>query len=223
MSLSAIRSRIDAAAARAGRRPGSVRLVAVSKVQPEARVRAVLAEGHRLFGENRVQEAEARWPPLVEEYGRIELHLVGPLQANKVRRAVARFDAIHSLDRERIARRLAEAAEEEGRCPEIFVQINTGREPQKAGVLPEEAEAFVETCRRAYGLPVIGLMCIPPAREDPVPHFRLLRTLGARLGAAALSMGMSDDFEAAIAEGATHVRIGSALFGARAAGAPGEG
>jgi PLP dependent protein len=216
MSLDAIQQRIMAALDRAGRAPGSVRLVAVSKIQPEARVRAVLEAGHRLFGENRVQEAEARWPPLIDAFGPVSLHLVGPLQANKVRRAVALFDAIHSLDRERIARRLAEAAEAEGRCPDLFVQVNTGREPQKAGALPEETEALVATCRRTYGLPVIGLMCIPPADDDPVPHFRLLRTLAGRAELAALSMGMSDDFEAAIEEGATHVRVGSAIFGARA-------
>jgi PLP dependent protein len=217
MSLDEIRSRLDAALARAGRAPGSAVLVAVSKVQPEARVRAVLDAGHRVFGENRVQEAEDRWERLKADYDGIVLHLVGPLQSNKVRRAVEFFDAIHSVDRDRIARRIADAAQEVGRCPALFVQVNTGREPQKAGVDPDATEALVETCRRDYGLAIAGLMCIPPFDEDPVPHFRLLRELAERAGVEGLSMGMSDDFEAAIAEGATHVRVGSAIFGARPA------
>jgi PLP dependent protein len=216
MGIAEIRRRVAEAEARSGRAAGSVRLLAVSKVQPEARVRAVLEAGHRLFGENRVQEAEARWGPLREEYGDVELHLVGPLQGNKVRRAVEIFDAIHSVDRERLARRIADAAEAVGRCPALFVQVNTGREPQKAGVEPEGVPALLAACRE-YGLPVEGLMCIPPADEDPVPHFRLLAELAAREGLAGLSMGMSDDFEAAIAAGATHVRVGSAIFGAREA------
>jgi pyridoxal phosphate enzyme (YggS family) len=214
MSLEEIRDRIEAASARAGRAPGSVTLVAVSKMQPEARVRAVLDAGQRVFGENRVQEAEARWTALRAAQPGIVLHLVGPLQSNKVRRAVEFFDAIHSVDRERLVRRIADAAAETGRCPALFVQVNTGREPQKAGVAPEGVSALVATCR-AHGLAVAGLMCIPPVDEDPVPHFRLLRRLAEEEGLAGLSMGMSDDFEAAIAEGATHVRIGSAIFGAR--------
>ncbi len=215
MSLDEIRSRLDAALAGAGRAPGSAVLVAVSKVQPEARVRAVLDAGHRVFGENRVQEAEERWEKLKPDYDGIELHLVGPLQSNKVRRAVEMFDAIHSVDRDRIARRIADAAAAVGRCPAVFVQVNTGREPQKAGIDADATEALVATCRRDYGLEIAGLMCIPPADEDPVPHFRLLRELAARAGVEGLSMGMSDDFEAAVAEGATHVRVGSAIFGAR--------
>jgi PLP dependent protein len=217
MSLDEIRSRLEAALARAGRTPGSAVLVAVSKVQPEARVRAVLDAGHRVFGENRVQEAEDRWERLKADYDGIVLHLVGPLQSNKVRRAVEFFDAIHSVDRDRIARRIADAAQEVGRCPALFVQVNTGREPQKAGVDPDATEALVGTCRRDYGLAIAGLMCIPPFDEDPVPHFRLLRELAERAGVEGLSMGMSDDFEAAVAEGATHVRVGSAIFGARPA------
>jgi PLP dependent protein len=217
MSLDEIRSRLDSALARAGRAPGSAVLVAVSKVQPEARVRAVLEAGHRVFGENRVQEAEDRWEKLKADYDGIALHLVGPLQSNKVRRAVEFFDAIHSVDRERIARRIADAAQDVGRCPALFVQVNTGREPQKAGVAPDATEALVERCRRDYGLAIAGLMCIPPFEDDPVPHFRLLRELAGRAGVEGLSMGMSDDFEAAVAEGATHVRVGSAIFGARPA------
>lgn len=214
MGFAEIRDRVAAAAARAGRPAGLVRLVAVSKLQPEPRVRAVLAAGQRIFGENRVQEAEARWGPLREAYPDLELHLVGPLQSNKVRRAVEFFDAIHSLDRERLARRIAEAAEAAGRCPALFVQVNTGREPQKAGVAPEGLADLLAACR-GFGLGVEGLMCIPPAGEDPLPHFRLLAELAEREGLTGLSMGMSDDFEAAIAAGATHVRVGSAVFGAR--------
>jgi PLP dependent protein len=215
MSLTEIRSRLDAALARAGRTPGSAVLIAVSKVQPEERVRGVLDEGHRVFGENRVQEAEERWERLKPDYDGIALHLVGPLQSNKVRRAVEYFDAIHSVDRDRIARRIADAAQEVGRCPDLFVQVNTGLEAQKAGVAPDETRALVTTCRRDYGLQIAGLMCIPPVEDDPVPHFRLLRELAQRAEVEGLSMGMSDDFEAAAAEGATHVRVGSAIFGAR--------
>jgi pyridoxal phosphate enzyme (YggS family) len=211
---------MDKALSRAGRPPGSVTLIAISKLQPGPRVRAVLEMGHRVFGENRVQEAEARWSEFRGRYDGIVLHLVGPLQSNKVRRAVELFDAIHSVDSERLARRIADAAVEAQRAPAIFVQVNTGREPQKAGIDPDEADALVATCR-TLGLPPAGLMCIPPLGQDPVPHFRLLREIASRNGLKGLSMGMSDDFEAAIAEGATHVRIGSALFGARAQeGAP---
>lgn len=214
MSLSEISERIRAAEAQAERAPGSVRLVAVSKVQPEERVRAVLEAGHRIFGENRVQEAEARWTPFREEYPDVELHLVGPLQSNKVRRAVEFFDAIHTIDRERLARRIADAAEAVGRCPALFIQVNTGREPQKAGVDPDELADLLAACR-GFGLRVEGLMCIPPIDEDAAPHFRLLAELAGREGLSGLSMGMSDDFETAIAAGATHVRVGSAIFGAR--------
>ena len=215
--LAAIRSRLSAAEARAGRKPGSVTLIAVSKVQPEDRVRAVLSAGQRIFGENRVQEAEGRWTPLRAEVPGVELHLIGPLQTNKARAAVALFDAIHTLDRPRLAETLARLAQERGASPSVFVQVNTGREPQKAGCLPEEADALVALAR-GLDLPVAGLMCIPPESKDPVPHFRSLREMAERNGLPGLSMGMSGDFESAVAEGATHVRVGSAIFGARAAG-----
>ncbi len=218
MSLSAIRARIAAAEAAAGRPEGSVRLIAVSKVQPPERVEAVLEAGHRLFGENRVQEAQGRWPPFRARYPGVALHLIGPLQTNKARAAVEMFDAIHSLDRDRLAAKLADAMAATGRAPALFVQVNTGAEPQKAGVLPDDADAFLAACRRDYGLHPEGLMCIPPADADPAPHFRLLAAIAARNGLSGLSMGMSDDFETAIACGATHVRVGSAIFGARAAG-----
>jgi len=214
VSLSEIRERIARAEAGAGRAPGSVALVAVSKVQPRARVEAVLEEGHRLFGENRVQEAADRWPPLQERYDGIALHLVGPLQTNKARQAMDMFDAIHSVDRPKLARTLARLAQETGRCPDLYVQVNTGEEPQKAGVLPGEADAFVADCG-ALDLPVRGLMCIPPVEEEPSLHFALLAKMAARNGLDGLSMGMSGDFERAIAQGATHVRVGSAIFGAR--------
>ena len=214
MALEEIRARIAAALERAGRPQDAVTLVAVSKLQPAARVRAVLEAGQRVFGENRVQEAEERWPPFLAEFPGTRLHLVGPLQSNKVARALELFEAIHSLDRERLARRLADAVQARGACPTLFVEVNTGREPQKAGVDPDGLEGFLAVCR-GYDLPVFGLMAIPPVDADPVPHFELLRDLGARHGLAGLSMGMSDDFEAAIGCGATHVRIGSALFGAR--------
>ncbi len=217
MSLEEIRARIASAEAAAGRAPGSVRLIAVSKVQPPERIAAVLEQGHRLFGENRVQEAAGRWPALKERFDGIELHLIGPLQSNKARAAVELFDAIHSLDRPKLARRLADLAQERGECPDLFIQVNTGEEPQKAGVLPAEADAFVAECRR-LDLPVRGLMCIPPVDEEPALHFALLAKIAARNGLAGLSMGMSADFETAIALGATHVRVGSALFGPRQAG-----
>ena len=214
MSLSEISERIARAEANAGRAPGSVSLVAVSKVQPPERVEAVLDAGHRLFGENRVQEAADRWPPFQERYDGISLHLVGPLQTNKARQAMEMFDAIHSLDRPRLARTLARLAQETGGCPDLFVQVNTGEEPQKAGVLPADADAFVAECR-ALELPVQGLMCIPPVDEEPSLHFALLAKIAERNGLGGLSMGMSGDFERAIALGATHVRVGSAIFGAR--------
>ena len=175
----------------------------------------MLDAGQRVFGENRVQEAEGKWPALAADFPGVELHLVGPLQSNKVARAVELFDAIHSLDRDRLARRIADAVQAQGRAPTLFVQVNTGREPQKAGVDPDALEALLAACR-GYDLPVFGLMAIPPADADPAPHFALLAALAARNGLAGLSMGMSDDFELAIAHGATHVRVGSALFGERA-------
>jgi pyridoxal phosphate enzyme (YggS family) len=216
MGLDEIRRRIAAAEAAAGRPPGSVTLIAVSKTQPPDRVRAVLDAGHRVFGENRVQEAEGRWPPLRDAFGPIALHLIGPLQTNKARAAVALFDAIHSLDRPRLLDTLARLADERGASPDLFVQVNTGAEPQKAGCLPDEADPLIAATRKA-GLPLAGLMCIPPEGADPAPHFRLLAAIASRNGLAGLSMGMSGDFETAIACGATHVRIGSAIFGARPA------
>ena len=214
MALDEVTARIAAATAGAGRPAGSVTLVAVSKVQPAERVRAVLDAGQRVFGENRVQEAEARWGELAAGYPGVRLHLVGPLQTNKVNRALAVFDAIHGLDRAGLAEKLARAVQAQGACPTLFVQVNTGREPQKAGVDPEGLDALLATCR-GLDLPVFGLMTIPPVDEEPLPHFRLLAELAGRHGLAGLSMGMSDDFETAIACGATHVRVGSAVFGAR--------
>jgi len=213
--LAEVRQRIAAAAEAAGRDPGEVTLVAVSKVQPAERIEAVLEAGHRVFGENRVQEAEGRWPALKERYPGVELHLIGPLQTNKVRHAVALFDVIESVDRPKLARKLAEAFAETGRPLPCYIQVNTGEEPQKAGVLPAEADAFIAECRDVHGLPVVGLMCIPPVGEEPALHFALLRKIAERNGLQGLSMGMSDDFETAIALGATIVRVGSALFGAR--------
>jgi hypothetical protein len=216
MGLQEIEQRIAKAEKAAGRAPGSVRLIAVSKVQPEARVTAVLEEGHRMFGENKVQEAAGKWPDYRQTYGEIELHLIGPLQSNKTRQAVQLFDAIHSLDRPKLAKALARIAQEEGRCPELFIQVNTGEEAQKAGILPAEADRFIADCR-GLDLPVRGLMCIPPLEEEPSLHFALLAKIAARNGLEGLSMGMSGDFEKAIALGATHVRVGSAIFGERTA------
>ena len=213
--LADVRQRVDAAARSAGRDPGEITLVAVSKVQPAERIEAVLAAGHRVFGENRVQEAAARWPALRERYRDVELHLVGPLQTNKARQAAELFDVIGALDRPRLARKLAEVFAATGRALPCYIQVNTGEEPQKAGVLPEGADAFIAECRDTHGLPVAGLMCIPPVGEAPAPHFALLREIAERNGLAGLSMGMSDDFETAIGFGATIVRIGSALFGVR--------
>ena len=217
MSLAEIKDRIARAEARHDRAPGSVKLIAVSKVQPDARVAAVLDEGHRCFGENRVQEAAGKWPAFRERYEGIDLHLIGPLQTNKTRAAFDLFQAIHSVDRPKLARTIARIAQEEGHCPELFIQVNTGEEPQKAGVLPADADAFVAECR-ALDLPVRGLMCIPPEDEEPSLHFALLAKMAARNGLDQLSMGMSGDFESAIAQGATHVRVGSAIFGAREPG-----
>ena len=214
MSLDDISTRIRAAERDADRPQGNVILIAVSKKQPADRVDAVLDDGHRVFGENRVQEAEGKWPGYRARYAGIELHLVGPLQTNKARQAVGMFDAIHSVDRPKLARTIARLAQEEGRCPELFLQINTGEEAQKAGVMPADADAFVAECR-SLDLPVRGLMCLPPVTEEPSLHFALLARIAARNGLAGLSMGMSGDFETAIALGATHVRVGSAIFGDR--------
>ncbi|SMO36605.1 hypothetical protein SAMN06265173_101284 [Thalassovita litoralis] len=214
MSLSQIKDRIAKAETAAGRAPGSVELIAVSKVQPNERVQAVLDEGQRLFGENKVQEAAGKWPDFRAQYDGVQVHLIGPLQTNKARQAMQLFEAIHSLDRPKLAHTLARLAQELGACPDLFVQVNTGEEPQKAGILPTEADDFIAECR-GLDLPVRGLMCIPPVDEEPSLHFALLNKIAARNGLDQLSMGMSDDFEKAIAQGATHVRVGSAIFGAR--------
>ena len=214
MSLAAIRSRIDAACRTAGRDPSAVSLIAVSKVQPLDRVEAALTQGQRVFGENYVQEAAAKWPDLRARFDGVTVHMIGPLQSNKAKAAMELFDAIHTLDRTSLAAKLATQAQAMGRCPTLFVQINTGEEPQKAGIAPAEADAFIADCR-ARDLPVQGLMCIPPEDADSTPHFRTLAAIARRNGLEGLSMGMSADFEAALAEGATHIRVGSAIFGAR--------
>jgi len=214
-NLAAIRQRIAAAAARAGRDPADVRLVAVSKTHPAAAIRPLLAAGHRMFGESRVQEAAAKWPALKAEFPDVELHLIGPLQTNKVREAVALFDVIQSVDRAKLARSLAAEMARAGRHPRCLVQVNTGREAQKAGVEPEQADRFIQVCRDEFRLPLAGVMCIPPAGQDPAADFRLLADIAGRHGLAVVSMGMSGDFETAIGAGATHVRVGSAIFGER--------
>ncbi|MEM6464741.1 MAG: YggS family pyridoxal phosphate-dependent enzyme [Pseudomonadota bacterium] len=214
MSLEDIQSKIAAEEARVGRARGSTSLIAVSKVQPNERVEAVLEQGHRVFGENKVQEAAGKWPAFKERFDGVELHLLGPLQTNKTKQAMELFDVIHSLDRIKLAKKLATLSVELGRCPDLFIQVNTGKEVQKAGVMPEETDAFIAECRE-LGLPVIGLMCLPPADEEPSLHFALLAKIAKRNGLGGLSMGMSGDFERAIAQGATHVRVGSAIFGAR--------
>ena len=215
MSLSEIQSRLTAAEAAHHRAPGSVQLIAVSKLQPLSRVRAVLQAGHRIYAENYVQEALGKWPDLRAEFGPLAVHMVGPLQTNKAKTAVEIFDAIHSVDRPSLAQKLAGLAQAQGHSPALFVQVNTGLEPQKAGVLPADLDQFVKDCT-AMSLPVLGLMCIPPEAEDPAPHFAALGQMAARNGLSGLSMGMSGDFEAAVAHGATHIRVGSAIFGARA-------
>ncbi|MCA1999073.1 MAG: YggS family pyridoxal phosphate-dependent enzyme [Hyphomicrobiales bacterium] len=214
-ALAGIRAAIARAEADHGRPAGSVTLVAVSKTKDADAIRPALAAGQRVFGENRVQEAQAKWPGLRAEQSGIELHLIGPLQTNKLREAVALFDVIETLDREKLARALAEERIRSGRCPRLLVQVNTGGEPQKAGVAPEEADAFLRLCRETLDLPVEGLLCIPPVDEPPSPHFALLAEIARRHRLPVLSMGMSADFDAAIQLGATHVRIGSAIFGAR--------
>lgn len=214
MSLDEIKSRIAIAERKAGRAAGSVCLIAVSKVQPNGRVRDVLEQGQRVFGENRMQEAAGKWPEFREQFDGIGLHLIGPLQTNKARQAMELCDTIQSLDRPKLANTLARLAQEQGGCPDLFIQVNTGEEPQKAGILPMDADAFVATCQ-ALDLPVRGMMCIPPVDEEPSLHFALLAKIAARNGLDGVSMGMSSDFEVAIALGATHVRIGSAIFGDR--------
>lgn len=217
-NLATVKARIADAEKEANRPPGSVSLVAVSKFHPAEAVRAALDAGHRLFGENRVQEAEGKFPALRDAFPDLRLHLIGPLQTNKARDAVALFDAIETVDRPRLAAALAKEMDRTGRRLDVFVQVNTGAEPQKAGVLPEEADAFIESCRGEFGLSVKGLMCIPPVDEEPAMHFALLADMAARHGLEALSMGMSADFEEAIAFGATHVRVGTAVFGHRPSG-----
>ncbi|MBU2962040.1 YggS family pyridoxal phosphate-dependent enzyme [Citreicella sp. C3M06] len=214
MGLTDIRERIAKACAAAERNAEDVQLIAVSKVQPNARVEAVLDQGHRLFGENKVQEAQGKWPEFMQRYDGVQVHLLGPLQTNKARAAMELFSAIHSVDRPKLAQTLARLAQETGACPDLFLQVNTGEEEQKAGVLPADADAFIAEAR-ALDLPVVGLMCIPPVHETPSLHFALLRKIAERNGLAGLSMGMSSDFEEAIALGATHVRVGSAIFGER--------
>lgn len=214
-NLARIRARIAEATARANRPAGSVTLVAVSKTHPAEAVEAALAAGQQVFGENRVQEAAGKFPPLRPDWPGLRLHVIGALQTNKARDAVRLADVIESLDRPKLAHALAEAMAKEGRRPDCLVQVNVGEEPQKAGILPGETDAFLRTCREELGLPVTGLMCIPPAEGDPRPHFDWLAGRAARHGLAVVSMGMSGDFEAAIGCGATHVRVGSAIFGAR--------
>ncbi len=214
MSLQDITDRIAKAESAAGRPKGSVKLIAVSKVQPNERVQAVLEQGHRCFGENRVQEAAGKWPAFREQFDGIDLHLIGSLQTNKARQAMDLCDAIHSVDRPKLAKTLARLAQEVGRCPDLFIQVNTGEEAQKAGIMPANADEFIAECR-ALDLPVQGLMCIPPVEEEPSLHFAFLAKIAGRNGLTGLSMGMSGDFETAIALGATHVRVGSAIFGDR--------
>jgi pyridoxal phosphate enzyme (YggS family) len=222
-SLARVRSEIAAACAEARRDPASVTLIAVSKTFPADAIEPVIAAGQRVFGENRVQEAKTKWPALRDAHAGLELHLIGPLQSNKAKDAVALFDAIHSVDRASIAEALAKEIARAGRRPRLFVQINTGAEPQKAGVLPEDADAFIMACRETHGLEIAGLMCIPPLEEAPAPHFALTAKIAARNGLKLLSMGMSADFPTAIAFGATHVRVGTAIFGGRAGhGAAGQ-
>jgi PLP dependent protein len=215
--LAAVRREIAEACAAALRRVEDVTLVAVSKTFAARTIVPAIAAGQRVFGENRVQEAIAKWPPLREIHPDLELHLIGPLQSNKAREAVGLFDAIHSIDRPSVCRTVAREIERQGRSPTLFVEINTGAEPQKAGVLPENADAFIAAARDEYGLSISGLMCIPPHDEAPAPHFGLTAKIAARNGLRLLSMGMSADFSIAIRFGATHVRVGSAIFGHRSA------
>jgi pyridoxal phosphate enzyme (YggS family) len=222
-SLARVRGDIAAACAEGKRDPASVTLIAVSKTFSAEAIEPVIAAGQRVFGENRVQEAKAKWPALRAAHPDIALHLIGPLQSNKAKEAVALFDAIHAVDRPSIAEALAKEIAKQGRHPTLFVEVNTGEEPQKAGVLPQDADAFIKTCRETYGLTIAGLMCIPPFDEAPAPHFALTAKIAARNGLSLLSMGMSADFAAAIAFGATHVRVGTAIFGGRQKKSPDAG
>jgi len=218
-ALAAVRREIEAACRAAGRDPATVTLVAISKTFPAAAIEAVIAAGQTVFGENRVQEAKAKWPAIKARHPGLALHLVGPLQSNKVKDALALFDAIHSVDRPSLCEALAKETAKQGRQPLLFVEVNTGAESQKSGVLPQDADAFLTRCRDVYGLRIEGLMCIPPFDEAPAPHFALLGKIAARNGLKCLSMGMSADYAQAIEFGATHVRVGTAIFGTRKAAA----
>jgi PLP dependent protein len=213
--LNEVKGRIADAARDAGRAPGDIELIAVSKTFDADAIRPVLEEGHRVFGENRVQEAQGKWPDLKDEFPGVELHLIGPLQSNKTKEAVALFDVIQTVDRDKIARTLAAEMKKQDKTVRLYVEVNTGMEPQKAGIAPDDCAAFLAMCRDELGLTIEGLMCIPPFDENPGPHFALLRKLAEENGIAKLSMGMSGDFETAVAFGATSVRVGTAIFGAR--------
>jgi pyridoxal phosphate enzyme (YggS family) len=215
LGIDAVRQEIARACREARRDPSAVTLIAVTKTFGEAAITPVIAAGHRVFGENRVQEAKAKWPPLRARHPDLELHMIGPLQSNKAREAVELFDAIHSVDRPSLCQALAKEIARQGRKPLLFIEINTGAEVQKSGVLPEHADSFLARCRDVDGLNISGLMCIPPVNEAPAPHFALTAKIAARNGLSLLSMGMSADYVTAIAFGATHVRVGSAIFGAR--------
>ena len=214
MTLSVINSKIEKAEKSAGRAIGSTQLIAVSKVQPNERVLNVLKQGHEVFGENKVQEAHGKWPMFRETFSNLKIHLIGPLQSNKVKQAVALFDAIHTVDRLKLAQKLSNEIQIQGKAPEMFIQINTGEEEQKSGIPPKDADQFIQDCL-SLDLPIKGLMVIPPVNEEPSLHFGLLRKIAHRNGLTGLSMGMSSDFESAIAMGATHIRVGSAIFGER--------
>ena len=214
MSLNEITNRIQQAGIEFSRKPDEVKLIAVSKVQPNERIEAVLEQGHRVFGENRVQEAQPKWSAFKEKYEDVELHIIGPLQTNKTRVAMDIADSIHTLDRLKLAKNIARIAQEIGKCPELFVQVNTGEEPQKSGIFPRDTQTFIKECL-SMNLPIVGLMCIPPINEEASLHFALLRNIAEDCGLGGLSMGMSSDFEKAISFGATHIRVGSAIFGER--------
>jgi len=214
MTLHIIKSKIEKAEKDAKRDIGSTQLLAVSKVQPNERVLSVLEQGHKIFGENKVQEAQGKWPIFRENFSNLKIHLIGPLQSNKVKQAVALFDAIHTVDRLKLAQKLSNEVQAQGKAPEMFIQINTGEEKQKSGIIPSEADQFISDCF-SLDLPIKGLMVIPPINEEPSLHFGLLRKIAHRNGLTGLSMGMSGDFESAIAMGATHIRVGSAIFGER--------
>ena len=214
MSLSVINSKVEQAEKSAGRAIGSTQLIAVSKVQPNERILNILAQGHLVFGENKVQEAHGKWPMFRENFSKVKVHLIGPLQSNKVKQAVELFDAIHTLDRLKLAQKLSNEIQSQGKAPAMFIQVNTGEEEQKSGIIPSKADQFISDCI-SLDLPIKGLMVIPPINEEPSLHFALLRKIAHRNGLTGLSMGMSSDFESAVAMGATHIRVGSAIFGER--------